>query len=110
MKTYDSNEAKSWQWVKRQKYIPASDAIGDGSILGWRLVEKFPIKKIKHNAETYSNPVSMKQVLEMMDKFFPFGFYPIRINKNGELQDGLHRLTFAKMSCLKFVDVFVESV
>ena len=108
MKNYKSDEIKSWNWIKRQNYIPASDAIGNGSIAGWKLVEKFPIDKIKHNPKIYSNKVLAHQVIEMIEEFFPFGFYPIRINKNGELQDGLHRLTFAKMACLKFIDVFVE--
>lgn len=108
MKTYNSDEVKSWNWVRRRDYIPASDAIGDGSILNWKVVEKFSIKNIKHNPDNYPNQVDMGDVLDLMYNFHPFGFYPIRIDKNGELKDGLHRYTFAKMACLKFIDVFVE--
>jgi hypothetical protein len=108
MKNYKYDESKSWNWVVRQQYIPASDAIGDGSLLGWKLVEKFLVDNIKYDAASYPNEVSMRQVLEMMEDFHPFGFYPIRINQKNELRDGLHRLTIAKMACLKYIDVFIE--
>ena len=108
MKNYKSDKVKGWNWIKKQDYIPASDAIGDGAIADWKLIEKFPMEKIKYNPKTYPNHVSMNQVLEMMNEFYPFGFYPIRINKKGELKDGLHRFTFAKMACLNYIDVFVE--
>jgi hypothetical protein len=108
MRNYQSDKAKSWHWVKRQEYIPASDALGNCEILGWKLIEKFPIDKIKYDPNNYPNKLDLAQVLDMTNEFFPFGFYPIRIDKKGNLKDGLHRLTFAKWSCLKYIDVFVE--
>jgi len=108
MKTYKDDEVKSWNWCKRQEYIPSSDSIGNGSVLGWRLIEKYPIIKIKYNQNNYPNPINHRQIIEMVDEFHPFGFHPIRINKDGILQDGQHRLKFAQLCCLKFIDVFME--
>lgn len=108
MKTYQDNEIKSWSWCKRQEYIHSSDALGDGSIIGWKLAEKYPIDKIKYSQESYPNPINLRLVFEMVDEFYPFGFHPIRINKDGFLVDGQHRLKFAQLCCLKFIDVFVE--
>ncbi len=45
MKTYKDDEIKSWHWCKRQEYIPASDSIGDGSIVGWQLIEKLSLRR-----------------------------------------------------------------
>ncbi len=108
MKTYKDNEVKTWNWLKRQSYIPSSNAIGDGSVAGWQLIEQFPIEKIKHDPDKYPNSISMPQVLEMLNEFYPFGFYPIRINEAGQLLDGQHRLKFARLCGLKFIDVWVE--
>ncbi len=70
MKTYDSNETKKWSWLKRQEYIPSSDACGDGSQVGWKLIEKFPIEKIIYDKNNYPNKLLMGQVLEMIDEFY----------------------------------------
>jgi hypothetical protein len=107
MKTYKDDEIKSWHWCKRQEYIPSSDSIGDGSIVGWKLVEKYPIERIIYNQDDYPNPINHRQVVEMVEEFYPFGFHPIRINKDQVLVDGQHRLKFDKLCCLKFIDVFV---
>jgi hypothetical protein len=58
MKTYNDNEIRNWNWLKRQSYIPSSDAIGNGAVAGWKLIEKFPIEKIKYNSNNY--PLSIK--------------------------------------------------
>lgn len=108
MKRYDCNETKTLSWLKRQSYIHSSDAIGDGSVAGWKLIEKFPIDKIVHEPVNYLNPVSMPEVLYMLNNFYPFGFYPVRLNKNNVLVDGQHRLKFAQMCKLEYIDVWVE--
>ena len=107
MKTYQDTETKSWEWLKRQSYIPSSDAIGDGSKVGWELIEKYPVGKVKI-PRNYPNPVDMRSVIEMIDSFHPFGFYPIRISNRGTLLDGQHRLKFAQLCGLKYVDVWVD--
>ena len=109
MKTYDSNETRKWSWLKRQKYIPSSNALGDGSKIGWKLIEKFPIEKIIHDEKNYPNKILMSSVLEMTDEFYPFGFTPIRINTERKLLDGLHRLKFAELCGLKFIDVWIDN-
>ncbi len=109
MTTYSDCEIKKWNWLKRQSYISSSDAIGNGSTMGWALIEKFPIEKIKHNPANYPNVISNSDVLEMLNEFYPFGFYPIRINQFNELLDGQHRLKFAQLCGLKFIDVFVDT-
>ena len=76
--------------------------------MGWKLVEKYPIERIIYNQDDYPNPINHRQVVEMVEEFYPFGFHPIRINKDGVLVDGQHRLKFAQLCCLKFIDVFVE--
>ena len=108
MRSYKDNEILKWSWLKRQSYIPSSNAIGDGSVAGWHLIEKFPIENIKYNKKNYPNPILMNQVFEMINEFYPFGFYPIRINQKGKLLDGQHRLKFAQLCGLKFIDVWIE--
>lgn len=108
MKSYSDNEVLKWSWLKRQNYLPSSDSIGDGSLLGWKLLEKFPIDNIKHNQKEYPNSISMNQVIEMIEDFHPFGFYPIRIDSNFNLKDGQHRLKFAQLCNFKFIDVWIE--
>lgn len=108
MKTYNSDDTLTWNWLKRQEYLDASDAIGDGSKAGWKLIEKYPIEKIKYDPTNYPNPLYLSHVLEMVDEFYPFGFYPIRIDANGNLKDGLHRLKFAQLCGWKCIDVWVE--
>lgn len=44
----------------------------------------------------------------MMDNFYPFGFHPIRVDKEFNLKDGQHRLKLDKMVGIKFIDVWVE--
>lgn len=107
MKTYDSNEIKKWSWLKRQEYIPSSDASGDSSQAGFKIIEKYPIEKIIHDKKNYPNKLFMGQVLEMIDEFYPFGFDPIMINNKKELLDGQHRLKFAELCGLKFIDVWI---
>jgi hypothetical protein len=109
MKTYSDNEVLKWNWLKRQSYIPSSDAIGDGSNANLILVEKFSIDNIIHDEKNYKNPISMKDVLQMIDEFYPFGFYPIRLNQYNILQDGQHRLKFALICGLKYIDVWIEN-
>jgi|GEM_PF-2063826 len=108
MKAYKDTEIKSWNWLKRQSYIHSSDAIGNGNLIGWKLVEKFPIENIIYRPEKYPNALLMSDVLKMIDEFHPFGFYPIRINQYSELLDGQHRLKFAQLCGLKFIDVWIE--
>lgn len=108
MKSYHVEEIRSWNWCKRQEYIPSSDSLGDGSSIGWKLIEKYPIAKIKFDKDNYPNAINNHQVLEMVDEFYPFAFHPIRINKESYLVDGQHRLKFAHLCCLKYIDVFVE--
>lgn len=108
MKEYENDETLKWSWLKRQSYIHSSNAIGEGAVAGWKLIEKFPIKKIKHNSLNYPNPLMKKQVNEMVEEFYPFGFYPIRINQNYQLKDGQHRLKFAELCGFEFIDVWVE--
>jgi len=107
MKKYDSEEVKSWQWVKIRDYVPASDNVGNYKILNWGLIEKFPISKIKFNPDNYPNKLNNAQVFSMIEEFYPFAFTPILIDRNNELKDGLHRLTFAIWSGLEYIDVFV---
>jgi hypothetical protein len=108
MMSYKDSETKNWNWLKRQTYIPSSDAIGNGALVSWKLVEKFPIEDIKYNPANYPNPITISDVLEMINEFHPFGFYPIRINQFNELLDGQHRLKFAQLCGLKFIDVWVD--
>lgn len=72
--------------------------------MGWQLIEKYPIERIIYNQDDYPNPINLRQVFDMIEEF-----YPIRINKDGNLLDGQHRLKFAQLCCLKFIDVFVEN-
>ena len=109
MKTYDSNETRKWSWLKRQQYIPSSDSLGDGSQAGWELIEKFPIDEIIHDQKNYPNKLVMKNVLDMIDEFYPFGFEPIRISPEKKLLDGQHRLKFAQLCDLKFIDVWIDN-
>ncbi len=109
MVSYSDKEVKKWSWIKHQSYIPSSDALGNGSAANRKLIEKFPIENINHNPNNYPNPISIQQVLEMLDEFYPFGFIPIRINEDGNLLDGQHRLKFALMCGLKYVDVWVDN-
>jgi hypothetical protein len=108
MKSYKDDEIKNWNWLKCQLYIQGSDAVGNGELIGWKLVEKFLIENILFNPENYPNPLSMSDVLEMINEFHPFGFYPIRINQRKELLDGQHRLKFAQLCGLKYIDVWIE--
>lgn len=108
MKTYNSEESKSIHWLKRQKYIESSDSLGTVSILNWKLESKVPIDQIKHDKDNYPNELDLAEVIYMMDNFYPFGFHPIRVDKNFNLKDGQHRLKLAKMVGIKFIDVWVE--
>lgn len=108
MKAYDSNETRKWSWLKRQEYIPSSDSLGDGSQIGWKLIEKFPIEKIIHDKLSYPNKIVLNDVLAMIDEFYPFGFVPIRIDPERKLLDGQHRLKFAQLCGLKFIDVWID--
>lgn len=108
MKTYHSDESKSIHWLKRQKYIESSDSLGDGSALCWQFFPKIPIDKIKHDPSKYPNQLDLAEVIYMMDNFYPSGFHPIRVDKDFNLKDGQHRLKFAKMVGLQFIDVWVE--
>lgn len=108
MKSYSDTKVLKWSWLKRQSYIPCSDILGDGSKAGWKLIEKFPIESIKYNPIEYPNPLSMNQVLEMVEEFYPFGFYPIRIDSNLNLKDGQHSLKFSQLCGFKFIDVWIE--
>lgn len=108
MKSYKDTEVKNWNWCKRQEYIHSSDSLSNGSSIAWKLIEKFPINKIQYNQDNYPNPINLHQVLEMIYEFYPFAFHPIKINKEGILVYGQHRLKFAQLCCLKFIDVFVE--
>lgn len=108
MKTYQDNKILKWSWLKRQNYLPASDALGNASSIGWRLIEKFPIEKIQFNKSTYPNKINPTQVIEMINEFYPFGFYPIRIDGDGNLKDGQHRLKFAQLCGWRYIDVWIE--
>lgn len=108
MKTYKDTEFKNWSWLKRQEYIPSSDSLGDGSTAGWKLIEKFPMEKIIYDPKNYVNVMNLKQVIKLTNKFYPFGFHPIRINKNYRLLDGQHRLKFAQICGLKYIDVWID--
>lgn len=108
MKTYDSEEHKSWNWLKQQKYIPSSDSAVNGSILGWIFKERVPVKSIKHDPATYPNKLKIGEVLYMLDEFYPFGWHPIRIDSRFRLLDGQHRLKFAQLCGLEFVDIFID--
>jgi hypothetical protein len=107
MKAYSDTETRKWSWLKRQTYIPSSDVEKYLLRYGYTLVEKFPIEKIKHNKKIYPNPLLMGCVIEMIDEFYPFGFHPIWIDKKFNLKDGQHRLKFAELCGLKFIDVLV---
>jgi hypothetical protein len=109
MKTYDSNETLKWSWLKKQDYISSSDAIGDGSQIGWKLIEKFQIQNIIHDESNYPNKINQKEVIQMIEEFYPVGFYPLRIKKNGILLDGQHRLKFAQLCGLKYIDVWIDN-
>ncbi len=109
MKPYNSDEIKSWSWLKRQKYIESSDSLGTGESVNWQLKEKFPIKKIKFNPKKYPNKIIMSEVLYMIDEFYPNGFFPIRIDKKYNLLDGQHRLKFAELCGLEFIDVWIDN-
>ncbi len=108
MRTYDSNETRALKWLRKQKYIHSSDAIGNGDVAGWKLVEKFPIEKIVHDVTNYPNQISMMEVDYMLKDFYPFGFYPIRLNKDYLLVDGQHRLKVAEICGFEFIDVWIE--
>lgn len=107
MKSYKDTEIKSSHWLKRQKYVPASDVLGDGLNLGWKLVDRFPVSKIIHDPSQYPNPLKISQVIEMMDEFHPFGFLPLLLDNDFRLLDGQHRLTLAQWCCFEFVDVWI---
>ena len=109
MKNYSSDITFNWNWLKKQNYIHSSDNLGNGAQINWRLVEKFPIKNIIKNEESYPNPLKMNEVINMIDEFYPSGFHPKRINENYELVDGQHRLKFAQLCGFEFIDVFIEN-
>lgn len=109
MKQYNSDEIRTWSWLKRQKYIPSSDSLGTGETVNWQLIEKVPIKKIKHDINDFPNKISMSEVLFMTEEFYPFGFVPIRIDKNYNLLDGQHRLKFAELCGLMYIDVWIDN-
>ena len=108
MKTYPSNQTLKWSFLKRQDYLESSDAIGDGSSGGLSLICKFPIDKIKFDSTKYPNCLKLSQVIEMIDEFYPFGFYPILIDEEDNLKDGQHRLKLAELCGWKFIDVWVK--
>ena len=110
MKSYNSELTLDWRKLKRQKYLDSSDSLGDGSQIGWKLIEKFPIINIKLDTDTYPNPLKMNEVLNMIDNFYPFAYHPIRLNENYELIDGQHRLKFAQLCGFEFIDVFIEKI
>jgi len=109
MKQYNQNDKRNWAWLKRQKYIESSDAIGTGSNVGFELIEKFPIKKVKYNPSFFANHLNIKNVIAMIDEFYPFGFFPIRLDENFNLLDGQHRLKFAELCGLEYLDVWIET-
>jgi hypothetical protein len=109
MKTYNSNEIYKWNWLKKQDYIHSSDSLGDPSKIGWKLFEKFPIHDIQYNPVDYPNELDLSLVIHMITEFYPFGFHPIRIDKNFKLRDGQHRLKFAQLCNFKFIDVWIDS-
>lgn len=108
MKKYNSDEIRTWSWLKRQKYIPSSDSLGSGEIVNWQLIEKFPIEKIKYDINNYPNKINMSEVLFMIEEFYPFGFVPITIDKNYYLLDGQHRLKFAELCGFMYIDVWID--
>jgi hypothetical protein len=109
MKPYSSDEIKSWSWLKRQKYIHSSDSLGTGESVSWQLIEKFPISKIEYDGNKYPNKLNMSEVLFMIGQFYPFGYVPIRIDMNYNLLDGQHRLKFAELCGLEFIDVWIDN-
>ena len=108
MKSYTTNEVKTWNWLKKQKYIHSSNSLGDGKSVGWKLLERLPINCILHEPAIYPNPIDMVQVMAMLTDFYPFGFVPIRLNIQNKLLDGQHRLKFAQLCGFKFIDVWID--
>ena len=82
MKSYNSNETLNWNWLKKQNYLESSDSLGDGSQIGWKLIEKFPLSNVKHNVNSYPNSLNMNEVINMINEFYPFAYQPIRLNNN----------------------------
>lgn len=109
MKSYNSNEILNWKQLKKHKYLESSDSLGDGSQIGWKLIEKFPIDKIKHDANTYQNSLNLNEVINIINEFYPFAYQPIRLNYNHELVDGQHRLKVAELCGFEFIDVFIDN-
>jgi hypothetical protein len=71
----------------------------------YNYIKKFPISEIKR--KKLINEVDRNEVLHMLENFYKDAWEPVMLDKENFLIDGQHRLEFAMLKGLKYIDVII---
>lgn len=97
---------------RAKDYIPSDDENYDflTKRTGWTVQRKVPISDIRVDKSrmSFPNDVSESQVKTISDDFDSEQWLPVRVDEDGYLLDGQHRLKAARRMGLKYIDTVVD--